>query len=93
MKKFRVAAVFYSGMYRKYDASHVYVTLDINAKYFGLKDKVHFIDLRTVDVQNADRLTAPLREAIARPSSASATGVEWAETSSRRSSSNASRCS
>ncbi len=66
MKKFRVAAVFYSGMY-EYDASHVYVTLDVAQEYFDLKDKVHFIDLRTIDVQNADRLTAPVREAVARP--------------------------
>ncbi len=66
MKKFRVAAVFYSGMY-EYDASHVYVELGVAQEYFDLKDKVHFVDLRTDNVQNTEAITPLVRTAVARP--------------------------
>lgn len=66
MKKFRVAAIFYSGMY-EYDASHVYVELGVAQEYFDLKDTVHFVDLRTDDVQHTDRIAAVVRDAVARP--------------------------
>jgi lipoprotein-releasing system permease protein len=66
MKKFRVAAVFYSGMY-EYDASHVYIELGVAQEYFELGDKVHFVDLRTDNVQNTDAITPLVRQAVARP--------------------------
>ncbi len=65
MKKFRVAAIFYSGMY-EYDASHVYVTLDVAQQYFDLPGKVHFVDLRSKDVQATDQVTPLVRAQVAR---------------------------
>ena len=47
-KRFRVAAVFFSGMY-EYDASHVYTTLDAAREYFGMPGKVSAIDVKVDD--------------------------------------------
>jgi len=44
-RKFRVAAIFYSGMY-EYDASHAYVLLDVAQRFFSLDDRVSRIDVR-----------------------------------------------
>jgi lipoprotein-releasing system permease protein len=66
MKKFRVAAIFYSGMY-EYDASHVYIEIDVAQDYFDIPGKVHAVDLRTDNVQTTDRITPIVRDAVARP--------------------------
>ncbi|MGH7271599.1 MAG: ABC transporter permease, partial [Polyangiaceae bacterium] len=65
-RKYRVAAIFYSGMY-EYDATHVYVTLDEAESYFGLANKVTAIDVKVEDAENADRVTDAVRAAVPRP--------------------------
>jgi lipoprotein-releasing system permease protein len=50
-RKFRVAAVFYSGMY-EYDASQAYVTIDTAQAFLDMRDKVTAIEVR---VENADK--------------------------------------
>ena len=64
-RKYRVAAIFYSGMY-EYDATHVYTTLDEAQSYFGITGKITAIDVRADDAENADRLTPLVREAVGR---------------------------
>ena len=39
-RKFRIAAIFYSGMY-EYDATHVYTTLDEAQSYFATPGPDH----------------------------------------------------
>lgn len=52
-KRFRIAAVFFSGMY-EYDASHVYTTLDSAREYFGMAGKVSAIDVKVDDADLQD---------------------------------------
>jgi lipoprotein-releasing system permease protein len=60
-RKYRVAAIFYSGMY-EYDASHAYVMLPDAQSFFGMKDQNHisFIDARVPDPERVD----PFRNAV-----------------------------
>ena len=65
-RKFRIAAIFYSGMY-EYDATHVYTTMDEAQTYFTMPDKVSAIDVKVDDAENADRLTQTVTSAVGRP--------------------------
>jgi lipoprotein-releasing system permease protein len=65
-RRFRIAAIFYSGMY-EYDATHVYTTLDEAESYFGLADQITTIEVRVEDAENADRLTSAVTAAVGRP--------------------------
>ncbi len=65
-KKFRVAGIFYSGMY-EYDATLVYTTMDTAQQYFSAQNKVHAIDVRVDDSDRADQLTPIVSAAVARP--------------------------
>ncbi|HEX3773161.1 MAG TPA: ABC transporter permease [Polyangiaceae bacterium] len=58
-RKFRVAAIFYSGMY-EYDASHAYVKIDAAQDFFDLKQNVTGIEIK---LDNAERV-AEVRPAI-----------------------------
>jgi lipoprotein-releasing system permease protein len=64
-RKYRVAAIFYSGMY-EYDATHVYTRLDEAQSYFAAPGKITAIEVRVEDAENADRLTPAVAAAIAR---------------------------
>ncbi len=65
-KKFRVAAIFFSGMY-EYDASHVYTLIDVARGYLDLGDKVSAIDVKVDDADRADQLVPTLVSALVRP--------------------------
>lgn len=65
-KRFRIAGVFFSGMY-EYDATHVYTTLDVAQQYFGLQGKISRIDVKVEDAEGAEAFTQPVRDAIGRP--------------------------
>jgi lipoprotein-releasing system permease protein len=60
-RKYRVAAVFYSGMY-EYDATHAYVMLEDAQSFFSMKDLDHItqIDVRVPDPQHVE----PARDAL-----------------------------
>jgi lipoprotein-releasing system permease protein len=62
-RKFRVAAIFYSGMY-EYDATHVYLRLDVAQKFFSLEDKVTAVEIRAVEAENTESLVAPVKAAV-----------------------------
>jgi lipoprotein-releasing system permease protein len=65
-RKFRIAGIFYSGMY-EYDATHVYTTLEEAADYFGSPGQITTIDVKVDDAESADRLTPAVMGAVARP--------------------------
>jgi lipoprotein-releasing system permease protein len=65
-KKFRIAAIFFSGMY-EYDASHVYTLLDVAQDYFSEDGKISAIDVKVDDAERADRLTPVVTQAVNRP--------------------------
>ncbi|RYZ64900.1 MAG: ABC transporter permease, partial [Proteobacteria bacterium] len=62
-RKFRIAAVFYSGMY-EYDASHVYTTLDAANEYFQLNGKVNVIDIKVEDAERIDDITKQIADKV-----------------------------
>jgi lipoprotein-releasing system permease protein len=65
-RKYRIAAIFYSGMY-EYDATHVYVTIDEAQTYFAIPGQITTIEVKVDDAENADRLTAQVIAAVDRP--------------------------
>ncbi|MGC4069934.1 MAG: ABC transporter permease [Polyangiaceae bacterium] len=58
-QRFRVAAVFFSGMY-EYDATHAYVRLDVAQRFLDLDDRVTAIELRVRDAE----AVRPVRDAV-----------------------------
>jgi len=66
-RKFRIAGIFYSGMY-EYDATHVYTTLAEAADYFGTPNQITTIEVKVDDAESADRLTPAVVAAVDRPS-------------------------
>ncbi|MBN2495633.1 MAG: ABC transporter permease [Deltaproteobacteria bacterium] len=62
-RAFRVAGVFYTGMY-EYDAKSIYVTLEASQDFFGMGDAVTGIALRFKDIDQAKPIAASVLEAI-----------------------------
>ena len=62
-RKFRIAAIFYSGMY-EYDATHVYLRLDVAQKFFSLDDKITTIDLKATDAEATEAMLPATRAAV-----------------------------
>jgi len=54
-RRFRVAAIFYSGMY-EYDASHAYVTLETAQSFFDLKHLVTALEIRVEDPEHIEEV-------------------------------------
>ncbi len=65
-KKFRVAAIFYSGMY-EYDATYVYTMMETAQEYFQTGSKVSAIEVKVDEAENADRFTPQVVAAVDRP--------------------------
>jgi lipoprotein-releasing system permease protein len=65
-RKFRIAAIFYSGMY-EYDATHVYTTLDEAQSYFATSGEITTIEVKVEDAENSDRWTPLVIAAVDRP--------------------------
>jgi lipoprotein-releasing system permease protein len=65
-RKYRIAAIFYSGMY-EYDATHVYTTLEEAQSYFGAPEKITAIEVKVDYAENADRVEPLVEAAVARP--------------------------
>jgi lipoprotein-releasing system permease protein len=64
-RKYRVAAIFYSGMY-EYDATHAYVMLGDAQTFFGMKDqnRITNIDVRVPDPERVEEYAPALRAAM-----------------------------
>jgi lipoprotein-releasing system permease protein len=65
-RKFRVAAIFYSGMY-EYDASHVYLRQDVAQKFFSLEGKITTIDIKAADAEATEVMLPSIRAAVGDP--------------------------
>lgn len=65
-KRFRVAAIFYSGMY-EYDAMSVYTMLDQAQEYFATNGNISAIDVKVDDAENAEHVTPAVAAAVNRP--------------------------
>jgi lipoprotein-releasing system permease protein len=66
-RKYRIAAIFYSGMY-EYDATHVYTTLEEAQSYFAVHDQITSIEVKADYAESADRLTPLVAQAVNRSS-------------------------
>lgn len=58
-QRFRVAAIFFSGMY-EYDATHAYVKLDVAQHFLDLGERITAIEVRVADPETV----RPVRDAI-----------------------------
>ncbi|HEY8943539.1 MAG TPA: ABC transporter permease, partial [Polyangiaceae bacterium] len=65
-RRFRVAAIFYSGMY-EYDASHAYVTLETAQEFFDLEHMVTAIEIRLEDPERVDEVRPGVVEVVDQP--------------------------
>jgi lipoprotein-releasing system permease protein len=64
-RKFRIAGIFYSGMY-EYDATHVYTTLSEAQTYFTMPFEITAIHVKVRDAENADLVTPKVAAAVGR---------------------------
>lgn len=64
-RRFRVAAIFYSGMY-EYDATHVYVLMSVAQDLFSMEGNISAIEVRTVDGERAADVRPVVEQAIGR---------------------------
>jgi lipoprotein-releasing system permease protein len=65
-RAFRVAGIFYSGMY-EYDMKHVYVTLPVAQRFLNMDDAITSIEITVNDVENAPRVAHAIAARIDRP--------------------------
>jgi lipoprotein-releasing system permease protein len=63
-RKFRVAAIFYSGMY-EYDASHAYALLPVAQKFFDMQSRISKIDARIPEPELVDTVMPDVQKGIA----------------------------
>jgi lipoprotein-releasing system permease protein len=63
-RKFRVAAIFYSGMY-EYDASHVYMRLEDAQEFLDLKGRVTAVEMRLDDSEAVNAVRPALSQIVA----------------------------
>ena len=64
-RKFRVAAVFYSGMY-EYDASHAYMLMDEAQSFLDRDAKISGIEVKAEKAEDAEQVAARLKAEIGR---------------------------
>ena len=64
-KAFRIAGIFYSGMY-EYDMKHAYIDLGIAQRFFRSPDHISGIEIKVQDVERAPQLSAELGPALGR---------------------------
>jgi len=64
-RKFRVAGIFFSGMY-EYDASHGYILMDVARDFLEQPDRIGAIQVKVVDPEKADTLRPLVEQAVGR---------------------------
>lgn len=62
-RPFRVAGIFYSGMY-EYDMKFTYVTLETAQRFLGVGEAISGIEIRVSDVDRAPQVAATLRKRL-----------------------------
>lgn len=63
-RRFRVAAIFYSGMY-EYDAAYAYMKMDVAQAFFSMGEKISKIDVRIPDPERVGDVTPKVQAAAA----------------------------
>jgi lipoprotein-releasing system permease protein len=64
-KKFRVAGIFFSGMY-EYDASHGYILMDVAREFLEQPDRVGAIQVKVNDPEKAELVRPLVENAVGR---------------------------
>ncbi len=64
-RRYRVAAIFYSGMY-EYDNTYAYTMLDVAQKFLDLGDKATQIDIKVADVEAVHTIRDRIKAALSR---------------------------
>jgi lipoprotein-releasing system permease protein len=64
-RRFRVAAIFYSGMY-EYDAAFAYIKLDVAQAFFTMGQNISQIDIRVPDPERVKDVTPTVESAAAK---------------------------
>jgi lipoprotein-releasing system permease protein len=64
-RAFRVAGVFYSGMY-EYDMKYVYVTLPVAQEFLSTGDAISGIEIKVADIERAPAVAAAVRRGLGR---------------------------
>lgn len=64
-RPFRVAGIFYSGMY-EYDMKYAYVTLDTAQRFLNVDEEISGIEVKVDDVERAPTIASRIRDAIGR---------------------------
>lgn len=64
-KRFRIAAIFYSGMY-EYDASYAYMLIDVAREFLDLSGRVTSVDVKVEDAENVDSVRLAVGSAVGR---------------------------
>lgn len=62
-RAFRVAAIFYSGMY-EYDSKFIYVSLAQAQDFFGLKGAVTGVEYKVDDIENTQNIAATMMKVL-----------------------------
>ncbi|MFW6066872.1 MAG: FtsX-like permease family protein [Myxococcota bacterium] len=65
-RPFRVAGIFYSGMY-EYDMKYAYTTLPVAQRFLGVGDAISGIEGTVDDIEDAPAVAARVRQAVGRP--------------------------
>lgn len=74
-QRFRVAAIFFSGMY-EYDATHAYIKLDVAQHFLDLGERVTAIEIRVRDAEDV----RPVRDAVVKAAGRSDVKIrDWKE--------------
>ena len=64
-RRFRVAAIFYSGMY-EYDANYAYALMEEVQGFLDMTGKVSSVDIKVRDAERVEEALAAVTEAVAR---------------------------
>jgi lipoprotein-releasing system permease protein len=65
-RKFRVAGIFFSGMY-EYDASHGYILMDVAKEFLDQPERIGAIQVKVFDSEKADQVRPLIENAVGRP--------------------------
>jgi lipoprotein-releasing system permease protein len=65
-RHFRIAAIFYSGMY-EYDSSYAYTLIDVAQGFLDLQGHITSIDVKVDDAENVEAVRPVLAAAVGRP--------------------------
>jgi lipoprotein-releasing system permease protein len=66
MKRFRVAGIFYSGMY-EFDHTLAYISIESAQKFFGMGSRVTGIEIKTNDIYKVKEIGKEIRQKLGFP--------------------------